>query len=96
LRILFVNQRAYLPQLMGGVEQTTFDLCRQLTQMRHQTAVMCGLVRGDATWLRNRLAGRLTRRGFPRGRYLGSPVYRGYDLRPDSRKCSRTSTLIGS
>ena len=81
MRILFVNQRAYLPQLMGGVEQTTFDLGRQLTQMRHQTAVMCGLVRGDATWLRNRLGSRLTRRGFPRGRYLGSPVYRGYDPR---------------
>jgi glycosyltransferase involved in cell wall biosynthesis len=81
LRILFVNQRAYLPQLLGGVEQTTFELCRQLTQMGHQTAVMCGLVRGDATWLRNRIGSRLKRRGFPPGRYLGSPVYRGYDPR---------------
>jgi glycosyltransferase involved in cell wall biosynthesis len=81
LRILFVNQRAYLPQLLGGVEQTTFELCRQLTRMGHPTAVLCGLVRGDRTWLRNRLVNRLTRRPFPREQYQGMPVYRGYDPR---------------
>ena len=81
MRILFVNQRAYLPQLLGSVEQTTFELCRQLTQMGHRTAVMSGLVRGDTTWLRTRIKSRLKRRGFPPGQYLGSPVYRGYDPR---------------
>src|SRR3974390_1949098 len=78
LRVLFVNPRAYLPQLLGGVETTTLDLCRQLAQMGHATAVMCGLSKYDVTWLRNRIVGRLTGRAFPRERYRGSSVYRGW------------------
>ena len=95
MRILFVNLRAYLPQLLGGVETTTFDLCRQLTLMGHQTAVMSQIGRGDALWFRNRLKSYLSGRLFPRGDYRGMPVYRGYghqtglaaviaDFRPDA------------
>jgi glycosyltransferase involved in cell wall biosynthesis len=95
LRILFVNPRAYLPQLLGGVETTTFDLCQQLTLMGHQPAVMCQIGKYDAIWLRNRIANRLTGRSFPSERYRGTLVYRGYghrtglaevigDFRPDA------------
>jgi glycosyltransferase involved in cell wall biosynthesis len=95
LRILFVNPRVYLPQLLGGVETTTFDLCRQLTLMGHETAVMSQIGRGDAIWFFNRLKSYLTGRLFPRGDYRGMPVYRGYghktglgpviaDFRPDA------------
>ena len=79
MRILFVNPRIYLPQMLGGVETTTFDLCRQLTLMGHETAVMCQIGRHDGIWLLNRLLSRLTGRAFPRGQYRGMPVYRGYD-----------------
>src|SRR5215469_11678292 len=81
MRILFVNQRAYLPQLLGGVEQTTFELARQLARMGHETAIMCGIETRDAVWLRNRIVSRLSGRAFPADRYRGSLVYRGYDSR---------------
>lgn len=95
MRVLFVNPRIYLPQLLGGVETTTFDLCRQLTNMGHPAAVMCQVGRHDSIWLYNRLKSRLTRRAFPRTSYRGLPVYRGYlhhqamhevveDFRPDA------------
>jgi glycosyltransferase involved in cell wall biosynthesis len=81
MRILFVNQRAYLPQLLGGIEQTTFELGRQLARMGHETAIMCGIEKYDALWLRNRIVSRLSGRAFPADRYRGSLVYRGYDTR---------------
>lgn len=78
MRILFVHPRAYLPQIFGGVETTTFDLSRQLARMRHDSAVMCAIEKRDAIWLRNRIANRLTRRQFPSERYRGTLVYRGH------------------
>jgi len=78
LRILFVNPRYYLPQLLGGVETTTFDLVRQLTQMGHTAAVMCQIAKHDTLWVRNRLRSRLTGRAFPADDYRGTRVYRGY------------------
>lgn len=81
MRVLFVNPRIYLPQLLGGVETTTYDLCRQLTAMGHTAAVMCQVGRHDAIWLHNRIKSRLTRRAFPRTSYRGLPVYRGYSHR---------------
>jgi glycosyltransferase involved in cell wall biosynthesis len=80
LRILFVNQRPYLPQQVGGVEQTTYELVKQLARNGHDAAVMCGMNRGDAAWLRNRLIAKVSGRAFPQERYRGTRVYRGYDL----------------
>jgi len=78
LRVLFVNPGPYLPQVLGGVETTTFDLCRQLTDLGHESAVMCQVGKYDLTWARNRLMNRLTRRSFPRSTFRGAIVYRGY------------------
>jgi glycosyltransferase involved in cell wall biosynthesis len=78
LRVLFLNPRIYLPQLLGGVETTTFDLCRQLTDMGHPAAVMAQIGRHDAMWVYNRVKSRLTGRAFPLTNYRGLPVYRGY------------------
>jgi glycosyltransferase involved in cell wall biosynthesis len=80
LRILFVNQLPYLPQQLGGVEQTTFELVKHLARAGHVSAVMCGMNRSDAVWLRNRLVAKVSGRAFPRERYRGTLVYRGYDL----------------
>jgi glycosyltransferase involved in cell wall biosynthesis len=79
LRILFVNQRPYLPQQLGGVEQTTFELVKHLARGGHEAAVMCGLSRGDATWLRNRLIAKVSGRAFAQERYRRTLVYRGYE-----------------
>jgi glycosyltransferase involved in cell wall biosynthesis len=83
-----------MPQLLGGIETTTFDLCVQLGRMGHEAAVMCELGRHDRVWLTNRIKSRLTQRTFPPDRFQGTRVYRGYgpqtalaevisDFRPD-------------
>lgn len=81
MRILFVSPRPYLPQLLGGVETTTADLCRELAALGHIPAVMCEIGRHDLLWLRNRVANRLSGRSFPRATFEGTSVYRGYDPR---------------
>lgn len=95
MRILFINPRPYLPQLLGGVETTTFDLCRQLSIMGHEAAVMCQIDKFDLLWVRNRIKSRLSHRHFPIDIFRGGRVYRGYehhrgleevvrDFRPDA------------
>jgi glycosyltransferase involved in cell wall biosynthesis len=79
LRVLFVNPRPYLPQLLGGVETTTFDLVQQLQKFGHDAAVMCQIKKYDGLWLRNRLMSRLRHRRFPVDSYRGTRVYRGYE-----------------
>jgi len=77
VRLLFINQRPYLPQQVGGVETTTFELVRQLARMGHEAAVMCSLGKHDAVWFRSRVAAHLRGRLFPSERL--TCVYRGYD-----------------
>lgn len=92
---MFIHSRAFLPQNLGGLETTTFDLCRELALLGHQGGVMCKIAQYDRLWLRNRLLNRLTGRAFPRDSYEGIPVYRGHghlgglpqvieDFRPDA------------
>lgn len=84
-----------MPQLLGGIETTTFDLCQQLQRMGHEAAVMSELAGRDRIWLANRLVSRLTHRAFPSSDFHGTRVYRGYgpqralaeviaDFRPDN------------
>ncbi len=79
MRVLFVNPRPYLPQLLGGVETTTFDLVQELLKCGHDAAVMAQIKKYDRLWLRNRLKSRLTHRRFPVDSYRGTRVYRGYE-----------------
>jgi len=79
VRVLFINPKAYLPQLLGGVETTTRDLVEHLARAGHSAAVMCQLARHDWLWARNRLASRLRGLAFPADEYRGARVYRGYD-----------------
>jgi glycosyltransferase involved in cell wall biosynthesis len=82
VRILFVNPKAYLPQLLGGVETTTYDLVEHLAGAGHSAAVMCHLARHDWLWARNRIASRLHGIAFPADEYRGTRVYRGYEHAP--------------
>ncbi len=79
MRVLFVNPRPYLPQLLGGVETSTFDLVQQLLKCGHAAAVMCQIHKYDRLWLRNRLMSRLRGRRFPADSYRGTRVYRGHE-----------------
>ncbi len=79
MRILFVHVHAYLPQLLGGVEQTSFELVRRLARSGHESAILCGLNKHDAVWVKTRLIGKIGGREFRRQRYRGTLVYRGYE-----------------
>ncbi len=78
MRILFVNGHAFLPQLVGGIEVSTFDLCKSLQQQGHETAVLSSLIDKNLLWLKNRIVGKITKRDFPKDNYQGIPVYRGW------------------
>lgn len=78
MRILFVNGYAFLPQIVGGIEVSTLDLCRSLQTLGHETAVLCTLIAGDALWLKNRIAAKLLKKEFPMDRRYGMRIYRGW------------------
>lgn len=81
MRILFVNGQPFLPQLVGGVETSTLDLCLTLREQGHHAAVMCTLQSGrQFLYLWNRLLSRVQRRRFPVDHKYGLAVYRGWDI----------------
>lgn len=78
MRILFVNNYAFVPQVVGGIEISTLDLCLALQARGHAPAVLCSIVEGDGLYLWNRLKSKLLRQNFPVDRGTGVPVYRGW------------------
>ena len=80
MRILFVNGQAFLPQLVGGVETSTLDLCLTLQQKGHDPAIMSGLAHGDFLCLKNRAKSRFSGQRFPCDMYQGLRVYRGWHI----------------
>lgn len=78
MRILFVNGYAFLPQVVGGIEVSTLDLCLALNKIGHDTAVLCSVVSGDRLWLWNRIKSKLTGQQFPSDKKCGLNVYRGW------------------
>jgi glycosyltransferase involved in cell wall biosynthesis len=81
MRILFVNGQAFLPQLVGGVETSTLDLCLTLKKQGHEPAILCELKEGDLLWLTNRIKNRLLGQHAPRDTYKGLTVYRSWSLK---------------
>lgn len=80
LRILFLNGQPFLPQIVGGVEVSTLQLCHVLRELGHEPFIMASLERGDALWLRNAMMRRLTGFPCPSDRYHGIPVFRGWNM----------------
>lgn len=79
MRILFVNSYAFLPQVVGGIEVSTLDLCKSIQEQGHDVAVLCSLSeKHDALWLKNRILGKLHKKEFPLDHYEGVRVYRGW------------------
>jgi glycosyltransferase involved in cell wall biosynthesis len=83
MRILFVNQNPFMPQLFGGIETATFDYCRALCDIGHEAAVLASLKRGDLTWVRARMRYLFAGRRYTCGHYNGVAVYRVWDVRKD-------------
>jgi glycosyltransferase involved in cell wall biosynthesis len=80
MRILFVNGQAFLPQLVGGIETSTLDLCLTLQKNGHDPIIMSGLVHGGFLWLKNRARSYFANQRFPYDIYQGLRVYRGWHI----------------
>jgi len=77
-RFLFLYDRPYLPQVVGGTEFSTNDLCLALRNNGYDVSVLCGLLPNNFFYLKNRLLSRLLRKPFVLDNLLGYPVYRGW------------------
>lgn len=69
-----------MPQLFGGLQVSTHDLCCELMQAGHEPAVLAGLLRGKSPYLRNRIIGKLGGISCPWDTYRGVRVARGWDV----------------
>ena len=80
MKILFVMAHPYLPQLIGGMQVTTDNLCRYLSAKGHQVAILCGLSpKGVFAWkarVRQQINKRIFGHKVARDKLLGYPVWR--------------------
>ena len=81
MRVLFVSDNGYLPQVNGGVEWSTHELCQVLPKRGVEVAVLASIIpRGSLGWI-NRLRRRSAVWGkWPADTGLGYPVFRGWNL----------------
>jgi glycosyltransferase involved in cell wall biosynthesis len=79
MRLLFVTTNKHLPELFGGMEVNTHDLCLALIARGTSVGVLCGLAGVGLTGLRARLRRKLLRDPCPMDRGLGYPTWRSYD-----------------
>jgi glycosyltransferase involved in cell wall biosynthesis len=79
MRLLFVTTNKHLPELRGGMEVNTHDLCLALINRGTKVGVLCGLAGVGLTGLRARLRRKLWHDPSPMDRGLGYPTWRSYD-----------------
>lgn len=77
MRVLFATNHAYLPDRVGGSEQSTHDLCLTLQERGVQVGVMSALLPRAFPATQRRLAWLLgAKSGFARDDPFGYPVFR--------------------
>ncbi|MGN8158620.1 glycosyltransferase [Salinisphaera sp. SWV1] len=79
-RLLFVTTNPYIPQMTGGSEYSTHDLCRNLASSGWAVGVLSSLGTSGRVHVLNRLKAKLLGVECPCDRDLGYPVYRGWDV----------------
>ena len=79
MRMLFLTTHAYIPQMTGGSENSTHDLCISLKNLGFSVGVLSGLEKTGSVYVKNRIKSRIFSRNFPIDKNLGYPVYRGWD-----------------
>ena len=79
MNILFITAHKYLPQMRGGLQTSTDELCRMLTTRGHKVAVLAGLMPGRAFALKARIKMKINERvsgcKVTRETGLGYPVW---------------------
>jgi len=82
MRILFITAHPYLPQLIGGMQTSTDQLCRSLQQRGHHVAVLVGLTpvgwRGFLSRIKQQINARLFGCKTARDQDCGYPVWRAW------------------
>jgi glycosyltransferase involved in cell wall biosynthesis len=82
MRILFVTTNKHLPELRGGMEVNTHQLCGALLERGVSVGVLCGLAGVGPTGISARLRSKLLRDPCPMDTGLGYPTWRSYDSLP--------------
>lgn len=80
MRILFATKKKHFPQVVGGSQSSTHDLCVALGAKGHTCAVMSELLAGDLLWLKNRIISKVSGKRFVCDHVAGYPVYRGWNV----------------
>ena len=79
MKVLFTSGRGWLPQTSGGVQSSTTQLAKHLTERGHQVAVMCRLMVGGRTAFQSKVVRTLQKTRFSRDTRIGYPVYRAWN-----------------
>lgn len=81
MRILFATNHAYLPQMSGGSESSTHDLCCELKNIGCDVAVLSSIFDRGLLYYRNRILSKIGKYKFVGDYKLGYPVYRGWNVK---------------
>jgi glycosyltransferase involved in cell wall biosynthesis len=76
LRCLFVTNHWYSPQMVGGAESSTHELCKGLIAAGHKVAVLAALRPRSALAVQHRLRKLVSGRDAVRDDIMGYPVFR--------------------
>ncbi|UZD66509.1 glycosyltransferase [Marinobacter sp. AN1] len=81
MRILFLTNRPYLPQKVGGAESSTHEMIQALERRGHSCMVLSGFV-ATTNWLglRNRVRRKILRHKAPTDYVMGYPVSRTWKI----------------
>src|SRR5664280_2447090 len=82
MKILFVAAQLYLPQLYGGVQTSTDDLCRALIDRGHKVSLLVKVMPGGFFGLKARIVMKMSKMlvgcQVAKDTGLGYPVWRAW------------------
>ena len=82
LRIMFLTNRPYLPQKVGGAESSTHEMIEALSKRGNVCAVLSGLgAQPSFLQYKNRLKSKIFNEISPVDHSMGYPVYRGWSVK---------------
>lgn len=83
MRVLFITAHKYLPQMYGGLQTSTDQLCQYLLKQGHHVSVLAGLLPGGAFALKARIAMKINAltkgHAIARDQSLGYPVWYAWE-----------------
>jgi glycosyltransferase involved in cell wall biosynthesis len=82
MKILFITAHKYLPQMRGGLQNSTHQLCNSLCMRGHKVSVLAGLLPGGFLALESRLKMQINNIRFgckvSKDLHVGYPVWRAW------------------